>query len=176
MIKVDDFGEVDQNKAIDLIVYGIPIKVITRANKSRVNPCVFALCEHDFNHLECIPPQSKKKNGGVFKIELNEISSISNVKDDELGKNKSPLFDSDLMLKVLYGKNRQLLLVFDDRETKGLFWGGLIYFMERASQEEEKMYFCCSKKLYLLFIIAKTQRFYLRGMFLEKMIKMEIIS
>jgi len=175
-IKIDDFGEFDQNKAIDLIVYGITIKTIHKVQKGTVKPCVFALCENNPNHLFCIRRKSKKKNGGVTKIELNDISSISNVKNDESGKNKTSMFDSELILQILYGKNQQLLLIFDDRETKGLFWGGLMYFMDHASQEEEKMYFVCSKKVSLLILIEKIQRRYLQGMFLGKTIKMGIIS
>jgi len=137
LIKIDDFGEVDQTKAINSIVYGLPIKVLTNPKKSTVTTCVFALCGNDFNHMECIRPEKKQKLA-VTKIELNEISSITNVKTNP-AKNKNSLFDSEYMLKILYGKNKQFLLVFDDLETKGHFWGGLMYFMERATQEEEKI-------------------------------------
>jgi len=174
LIKIDDFGEVDQTKAINSIVYGLPIKVLTNPKKSTVTTCVFALCGNDFNHMECIRPEKKQKLA-VTKIELNEISSITNVKTNP-AKNKNSLFDSEYMLKILYGKNKQFLLVFDDLETKGHFWGGLMYFMERATQEEEKMYSFRDEKTYLSFIIEKIQRFYLREMSLERMIRTAIIS
>lgn len=136
MIKIDDFGEVDEAKAISSVVYGLPIKVISK--KSIAKSFVFALCDHDFNHLEQIPIEKSKKSA-VTRIELNEISSVSNVKTDPI-KNKNSKFNSELILKILYGKKQQLLLLFDDLETKGLFWGGLLHFMERSNQEEEKMY------------------------------------
>jgi len=51
-----------------------------------------------------------------------------------------------------------------------------MYFMERATQEEEKMYSFRDEKTYLSFIIEKIQRFYLREMSLERMIRTAIIS
>jgi len=170
MIKIEDFGEVEESKAINCVVYGLQIKVISK--KSTATPSVFALCEHDFNHLERIPIEKSKKKA-VTRIELNEISSVSNVKIDPV-KNKNSKFDSELILKILHGKNKQLLLLFDDKETKGLFWGGLLHFMERSNQEEEKMYIYLLIKHVSNLSIERIQEHYLQEIFSEDMIRMAI--
>lgn len=129
-----DFEQSDINKCINLLIYGTPIKRITKKVYKRPKPTMFYIWESDLTKLQWI---SKNKSLRDCRIDIKTISHISElptyIKAKAIEK-----YDSSLLLSIHYGQNEELVLLFNDQRTKFDWWCGLQYFVEEAHHEERQ--------------------------------------
>jgi len=130
-----EFETTDINTCINLLIYGTPIKRITKKIYKRPKPTMFYIWEHDMTKLQWI---SKTKDLRDCRIDIKTISHISElptyIKSKAIEK-----YDSSLLLSIHYGQNEELVLLFNDEKMKRDWWCGLQYFIEEAHNEERQL-------------------------------------
>ena len=131
---MSDFAHLNLNKCIDTLVYGTTVKMIKNKKKNKIDTpsiFVFSICESNFNELQWIHKHKNKLN----KIDLGLITSISHYYRSS--NEKSFLdYNHELVLVIMYGKNKKLTILFDDYHIKEHFWCGLRHFMDKHYLEE----------------------------------------
>lgn len=108
------------NKAINLLIYGVSVKKLTKNHHKKSEKLQVYLKESDLGVLQCL---SFKKNViHKFKIKLSQIHNITDTFEIKTSSSLKKLF----VLSLVYGPlNSILMLEFESSEKKMLFWEGV---------------------------------------------------
>ncbi len=118
---------VNLQKGIDRLSYGIGIRILLKKVKSAKNVFFFYINEEDSSKLQWI---SNSKGLHTSRLDLCTVSSVSESPSFPLPKKLKQFMP--LLLTIFHGGTQELLLIFKSPEEKIEWWAGLEYFIRRA--------------------------------------------
>jgi hypothetical protein len=127
-----DFPKNRLNRAINMLVYGTRVNKMTGRGKGK-HEVIFYIDEDNHFFLQWL---SDNKPLSQTRVDLTGVKRIAESPSFKI--NKSFQEYDDLMLAITYGNDDELVLVFEDREDKDLWWQGLQHFYKLANREEHK--------------------------------------
>ena len=119
--------EVNVQKGIDRLSYGMNIYKLTRKGKSAKKLVTFYISDEDATKLQWISHLKDVRNS---RLDLCTVSSVSDSPSFPLPKKMK--LSIPLLLTIFYGSDQNLLLIFQNPEEKMEWWAGLEYFIQRA--------------------------------------------
>ena len=128
-----DFELLDQDKCINRLVYGFPIKRISKNGKQSPEPILFYILEDDPTKLQWL---INGKSPLRCRIDLKTVIYITDTVTVFRPKLMEK-YEGACLLSIHYGLDEELILLFDDEISKAEWWCGLQHFIN-LSQKEEK--------------------------------------
>ncbi len=112
------------------------LKKMTKKGNGKPHSVIFYIFEEDLTKLQWI---SHKKLLRDTRIDLRTVTRITEV--PTVMKAKAQLkYDQSLILSIHYGNDQEIVLLFEDSETKTEWWCGLQYFIQKAMNTIKKQY------------------------------------
>jgi hypothetical protein len=92
---------------------------------------MFYILDEDPKILQWISPLKK------FEVSRIELSSVKKIKDlPSFPLPKLDEEDEEMVLTIEHGDNKELVLIFEDRGKKELWWQGIEHFIKLARGKE----------------------------------------
>ncbi|KAL4503997.1 hypothetical protein ABPG72_022627 [Tetrahymena utriculariae] len=110
------------NEAVNALVYGDVINRYTKSGKKK-HECFFYLLETDYNILQWL---SAHKKFSESRIKLSEIKNIQSKPSLTEINN----YDSSVSLCLMMDGGQELVLEFDDKQTRDKWWKGFLFVKE----------------------------------------------
>lgn len=129
-----DFDNLDINKCINRLIYGQSIYKITKKGKKLPQKIHFFILENDTSKLQWMHGSNMTR----CRIDLKTVTYISEL-PTVVNAKAIEKYDNSLLLSIHYGRDEELLLLFDNKETKFEWWCGLQYFVDEAQDEEANL-------------------------------------
>lgn len=125
------FQHLSLDRCIKKLIYGSFIKKLTKKGNGKAKKTFFYLYESDLSQLRWI---SKNKIFRDSKIDLRTVTTVSET-PVSLKRKKMTKYEDEEVLSILFGKEEELILIFDTRDDKLDWWCGIEYFIQKSKSQ-----------------------------------------